>query len=33
MAYYSGGESAERRATVMVHKSVVKSIVKKTVCV
>jgi hypothetical protein len=31
--YYSGGDSAERRVAIVVHKSIVKSVVKKSVCV
>jgi len=30
--YYSGGERAERGVAVLVHKSVVRSVVKKIVC-
>ena len=30
--YYSGGERAERGVAIVVHKSVVKSAVKKIVC-
>ena len=30
--YYSGGERAERGVAIVVHKSVVRSVVKKTVC-
>jgi hypothetical protein len=30
--YYSGGELAERGVAVVVHKSTVRSVVKKTVC-
>ena len=30
--YYSGGEQAERGVTIVVHKSVVRSVVKKIVC-
>ncbi|PNF43555.1 hypothetical protein B7P43_G03904 [Cryptotermes secundus] len=31
-AYYSGGERAERGVAIVVHKSVVRSVVKKIVC-
>ena len=31
-AYYSGGERAERVVAIVVHKSVVRSVVKKIVC-
>jgi exonuclease III len=30
--YYSGGERAERGVAIVVHKSVVRSVVKKIVC-
>jgi hypothetical protein len=30
--YYSGGEQAERGVGIVVHKSVVRSVVKKIVC-
>jgi len=30
--YYSGGELAERGVAIVVHKSVVRSVVKKIVC-
>ena len=30
--YYSGGEQAERGVVIVVHKSVVRSVVKKIVC-
>jgi hypothetical protein len=30
--YYSGGETAERGVAIVVHKSIVKSVVKKSVC-
>ena len=30
--YYSGGERVERGVAIVVHKSVVRSVVKKTVC-
>jgi len=30
--YYSGGERAERDVAIVVHKSIVRSVVKKIVC-
>jgi len=30
--YYSGGERAERVVAIVVHKSIVRSVVKKIVC-
>ena len=30
--YYSGGERAERGVAIVVHKSIVRSVVKKIVC-
>jgi hypothetical protein len=30
--YYSGGERAERGVAIVVHRSIVRSVVKKTVC-
>ena len=32
IVYYSGGEQAERGVAIVVHKSVVRSVVKKIVC-
>jgi hypothetical protein len=31
--YYSGGDRAERGVAIVVHKSIVKSVVKKSVCI